>query len=680
MKIRRRIVLVSVFAAAAAVAGALMFSGPLPDATSNRNRELERVLLDPNTPLDQALTAAGFPAEFVETFSSVTTELVSSTANRYHIVQRIPALSIRRDTRIAIHPDKQLQPGVNKTVKTAAGFNIYPLHHAVVGFPGGYDRYQAFFVAYDAFDPELIDRLGLRRGAARRREWNILPVGYAQSALLGMVVASVTTAQGGDTAVPERTQPPTLSEAELRRAEDVSVQQELEARRQAYLDQNYNGSQEAYIQQYDEYQQRYWESLDSETRARLQREPADPYIETRAQREARLARELADLQGEIELNNLLRDGETLRQREARVALERDAARLQRVGNGLAVLQALAEWMQQALDYGDWNRQLAAAEACLDQRAQNAGPDERANIELVRGHLRAARSDLNWNTGVRVANSGNNVASSIVIPGAAGGAMGLYSSGANAQLRELTAQSLADAIRGVGNCDPPPPCPEPPRDRPPTEELLYTPSNQQTYTPGPERRPPPDLRCSPPRAVIEMRYTRKTETSTHITTFNAAADLTNLRPVQVGGVSLQSPDSDFHGTGRAIYQEQLDGWSEGFNGQRCEQRLRRSGQPKADVVVRMNNREVSVKLVGPLQTSWQHPCGGSEAPAPTLECYFENVDVDRGGVFKADDQSDFNNGADDFHDFECTLTLAPLRGKAGRGLTSAPVAGADPRRR
>ena len=60
-----------------------------------------------------------------------------------------------------------------------------------------------------------------------------------------------------------------------------------------------------------------------------------------------------------------------------------------------MLQALAEWMQQALDFRDWDRQLRAAEACLDERARNAGPEERANIEQVRaqamvnGHADAA---------------------------------------------------------------------------------------------------------------------------------------------------------------------------------------------------------------------------------------------------------------------------------------------------
>ena len=518
-----------------------MLSAWRPDATSNRNPGLEQMLLDPDTPLDQTLTAAGFPTEFVKIFSSVTTRLVSSTTGRYHIEQRMPSLSLRREIRIAIHPGKQLRAGLDKAARTAAGFDVYPLHHAVVGFSGGYDRYQAFFVAYDVVDTALLGQLGVQR-RVERRGWNIIPVAYAQQpSMLGMVVASVTTTTTGDsgglgdTSASGRTQQPTVAEAELR-------QHDMDAQRQAYLDEHYDGSLDEYARQRDEYSRRFDESLDAETRTRLQ-QPENLSLES--------------AQGEIELGNLLRDGETLAQQEARVRLQRDGAGLQRAGNAVAVLSMLAEWMQQALDFRDGRRQLDAAEACLDQRAQNAGPAERENIELVRMHLRAARSDLNWNTGARVVNSANSGVGSFVTAGAFGGGIGLASSGNNAGLRNLTIGSISDALRGVGNCNPPPPCPQLPLDGPPTQELLHTPADQQTHTPGPERAPAPIPVCTGPRAVIVMKYTEKMDRWRNTITFQTLAELSNTRRLQMGATTVDYPERNFRGTSRAIYRQQAD---------------------------------------------------------------------------------------------------------------------------
>lgn len=546
MKIHPSKSLVIVIVLAASVVAAFVFSARREGATLNRNGELERVLLDPNTRIDQALRTAGFPQRFVDVFSSVTTEVVSSANGRYHIVQRMPALSLRRDVRIAIHTGKRLTPGPGKAVRTAAGFDVYPLHHAVVRIEGGYDRYQAFFVEHDALGNELLNALGVQR-QAKRRDWNILPVVHAQqSAMLGIVVASVTTTTTGDSGGIGDTFRPAPeggmdSGSTHPSAESAGPGMEsVEARRQLFLDENYNGSQEAYNQQYQENQRRFTESLDAETRARLQ-QPENLSLES--------------AQAEIELRNLLRDGETLAQREARVALERDAARLQRIGNALSVLQALAEWMQQALDFGEWDRQLAAAEACLDRRARNAGPEERANIEQVRAHLEAARSDMNWNTGVRVVNSGNTAASAAVPAGlVAGGVFGLASSGNNAGLRDLTAQSVAAALGAVGNCEPPP-CAEPQRDGPPTQELTYTPAEQQTYTPGPDRRPESACRerwTGSTRLTIPEGPTfsaglvwEYTETHGSLVSYKAVGELTYTPPATQSGCRVVSVTPRIH---------------------------------------------------------------------------------------------------------------------------------------
>jgi len=620
-----------------AASAALISAWWLGSEAGNKNLGMEQRLLDPDVRLDEALRAAGFPPRFVEVFSSVTTELVSSANGRYYIAQRIPSLSLRRDVRIAIHADKRLVPGQGKPAKAAAGFDVYPLHHAVMRFGGGHDRYQAFFVAYDALGPELLDRLGLQR-RAERRGWNLLPVAHAQSSLLGAVIATVTTTTTGDsgglgdTSASGRTQQPTVPEAELR-------QHEMDARRQAYLDEHYEGSQDKYTRQHDEYQRRFDESLDSETRTRLQ-QPEDLSLES--------------AKGEIELGNLLRDGETLAQKETRVRLERDAARLQRAGNAVSVLSALAEWMQQALDFRDSDRQLNAAEACLDQRARNAGPAERANIEQVRAHLRAARSDMNWNTGVRVLNSGNSVAGSFVLPGVAQGVFGLASSGNNAGLRDLTAQSLADAIKGVGNCEPPPPCAEPPTAAPA--------SSTQDHSPGLSRvapGPAPVLACFPSQAQIVVNAR---EPDGRTITFRSVVNLTKVSEPGADG----SPK--FRGTGTGPYREE-------FVSDQCSFTITWTGEVGVEVVAGEEEREVNVRIHGPVTEAGEWPgesCLDGTYYAPHrhparlgYSCRFDNVDFARGGLYKGPPPEESPSP------YGCTLNIGPL-------ISQTPTPGTRPR--
>jgi hypothetical protein len=624
MTIRRRVVFFTVIAAGAAALtlSAWQFRG----ASSTQNGAQAQTLLNPNVRLDEALRASGFAPRFVEIFSSVTTDLVSSSNGRYHIAQRQPALSLRRDVRIAIHTDRRLMPGQAMAARAAAGFDVYPLHHAVVRSARGYDRYQAFFVAYDALGPELLDRLGLQRRAGRRRDWNILPVAHAQSAMLGIVVASVTTTTGdsggvGATGASGRTQQPTLSEQELR-------QQETDARRQQYLDEHYDGSLDDYNKQRSEYRQQFEDSLDSETRERLQ-QGEDLRLES--------------AQSEIELNNLLREGETLAQKEARVTLERDAARLQKAGSAVAILGMLAEWMQQALDFRDWAKLLDAAEKCLDQRARNAGPEERANIEQVREQLRAARSDMNWNTGVRVVNSGNAAVGSAVIPGAAGAALGLASSGNNAALRDLTAQSLADAIRGVGNCDPPP-CPEPPAET--------SAASTQDHSPGLSRVAPataPLLVCLPAQARIVVNAE---EADGRTITFESVVNLSNSKePATNFG-------REFSGKGKGPYREQ-------FVSEQCSFTITWSGEVDVTVLANVEGREVNVDIGGPVTQSGEWPgesclAGTYYAPNRPLpaaglgySCRFDNVDFTRGGVYRGPPPEEESNP------YGCTLHIGPL---------------------
>jgi hypothetical protein len=72
----------------AAAAALILLPWWLRASPENRELALEQRLLDPEVRLDEALRASGFPTRFVEVFSSVTTELVSSANDRTHIVQR----------------------------------------------------------------------------------------------------------------------------------------------------------------------------------------------------------------------------------------------------------------------------------------------------------------------------------------------------------------------------------------------------------------------------------------------------------------------------------------------------------------------------------------------------------------------------------------------------------------
>ncbi len=109
---------------------------------------------------------------------------------------------------------------------------------------------------------------------------------------------------------------------------------------------------------------------------------------------------------------------------------------------------------------------------------------------------------------------------------------------------------------------------------------------------------------------------------------------------------------------------------------------------SEFVVQTDNAEVGVDLVGNLQTREQKsdleaPCPLRIEARPELACRFFDVNLDRGGIFKASDETDFSNGPDDYKNFECTLTLGPLGVKGPLpepGPVGGRLPGADPRRR
>src|SRR5687768_14569328 len=195
MKIRPPMIFAVV---AAAAAGLGLWAWQFRDTTDNRNNaQMSPGVTLTNPKLVEAhLLEAGLPPELATLFSTVTTDVVSSGSGRAHLVHQIPALGLRQEVFIAIQPDHQLDIEGLRGLPIGAGTLVYPLHHSLREVPRGYERNVAAFLPYDSIDPSMLQQLGLQRRAERRREWNILPVAHAQSGLLGIVIASITTTTG----------------------------------------------------------------------------------------------------------------------------------------------------------------------------------------------------------------------------------------------------------------------------------------------------------------------------------------------------------------------------------------------------------------------------------------------------------------------------------------------------
>ncbi|MFN8638983.1 MAG: hypothetical protein U0360_05885 [Dehalococcoidia bacterium] len=372
------------------------------------------------------LSRAGFGDRLVEFACTTSTQYVGAENGRHRYVQTAPSLNLRREIEILVRPNQVLDLGTANALVTDTGMRMYPLHEESVLTAAGSMRLEAIFIPQS----ELLSgpAQGLVAQPSRAPTLTITTAA-ADGSTPGVVVSSVTSTNGtGDTFRP----PPeggSMSSGDTHAGADYasrpSTLAENQARAQAFLDQEYGGSIEAYAEQWNANNQ----SFESRRAADI------------ASAEQRIAAEYAAVQERAE-------------QMARAEAEARAEQGGRLGAAVAGLQAVGEWMQQALDYFANDGALQAAGDCLNSPtnpvAQNAQKSDPQNYDLARQQLRDARSDNNWDTGVRALNTANGAASA-AIPGIPGMALGVASGGSNAMLRQLQQQRTAQAVAGVTRC-------------------------------------------------------------------------------------------------------------------------------------------------------------------------------------------------------------------------------------
>jgi hypothetical protein len=372
--------------------------------------------------IEKALLEQGFPPKIVETFASTRSRLVSSTGSRYHIVQEIPSLGLRREVRLAIHSDQRLDTSALAPLDTTQGYQIYPLRFEVTGFQGGYHLSRAFFLPHDSIDPAAREKLGIKRGISRLLlDLNPFPVVHAQqSGVLGVVVASVVTAGGGDTfpaaipydpgladTIPPVSRPPTRT-CRAWSAEDVTELRKL-------MESEWG---KAYQKRESEFRQ--W------------------------------------LQGDVRLRDLLKHGETERDAVNRAIREQRARVERRAGAALAGLQAIAMFTGQVLDWFENSDAIRSAQDCyrnptnrVAQTARTADPMHRQ----VGEDLSQAERDNNALTAARGVGTALDVAAAVVMPAEVGLALTIATPGHDAMMAETQRLHAMNAVNSVTPCKP-----------------------------------------------------------------------------------------------------------------------------------------------------------------------------------------------------------------------------------
>jgi hypothetical protein len=139
-------------------------------------------------------------------------------------------------------------------------------------------------------------------------------------------------------------------------------------------------------------------------------------------------------------------------------------------------------------------------------------------------------------------------------------------------------------------------------------------------------------------------------------------LSNIIRTQLGATTLELREKNYRGTGVGVWNERAD-----LTGlAACEAHTVRQGDATMEVVVRTEDARVDVQIRGEHlnRSDTVAPCpngtpssytGVSDGTSGGIGCFFQDVDLDRGGVyeFKVDGAV-----AADYHIEACTLTLPP----------------------
>lgn len=621
----------------------------------------------------------GFSDAFIQVACGSSTELVRDDPDLIHIVQIIPASSLRRESLIAVHPEQTASTVAGPAIDLGSGLVGHPIHHSLRPLQGGYDRYEAFFLPYEGNPPVALEQLAGPR--QRSRANRVLPIVFRASAAdsAGVIVSSVTTTS--DAAGTADTSPNLNSAGDdlgqtAPRLDDPKMN---EVRREFA-----RNPQRAELRT----------SLTPEEAEAVRRYRESPAGQDLTRREEALARELEGRRAAYELG---RYGETTEQAVQRVLAERSRQSSERaVGRAnaaLAGLEAIAEWMQQGLDFFENDAALQAAEDCLDHPtnpiAQNAQRDDPENYNRAREQIREARGDNNWDTGVRALDTTRGLGTA-AIPGTAGLAAGVMSTGANATLRQLQQQRTQQAVGGVTPCDdpstgggssagnrsqgrgsttgqstPPPTASSGTPTATATAVRSPGPSVVITVTSTPAATATPRPRNS---ATVRVEYLHRSAGDDHHITYVATANLSNLLPIKdaTGRTLAEYPDVSFRGEGVGSYDEQ------GSVADKCS--VTRDGLVPMKVEVWVDSRTVNVEIAGRVRRGevgdmYLCPHNVSDGATASVFCTFENVDFQPpGGSRYRATVGEASSGAAFVNQELCFLDFAPLFWHDGRPVT------------
>jgi hypothetical protein len=581
---------------------------------------------------------------FIDRACRATTVLLDAAPDRFRYRQTVPGSSTTV-IQVRVLPDRQIDTTIARSATMVGGEVIYPL--LAQRRTRGDLRYLtvAFFVPYSSLSPTTLERLGVRPRSQSIPSTRLAAVRSGPVSVPGMVIESITASSNTSGTGPGLDANTVFEGTDLNAGYDKNAGDTIAHEVEPELTIKVDPESRAWLE--SPYAQQYM------------KETNDVIKETGVHPEAELAR------GEAMAADV----------EAELARSSERA-TNRFGAALAGLQAIGEWMQQALDFFENDAALQAAEDChnnpTNPTAQNARARDRANYDRALEQIREARADNNWDTGVRALNTANGAATA-AIPGAPGLALGIASGGSNATLRQLQQQRTRQAVAGVTPCDPasvaggsggaggtantgrPAPTtapsgssPQPiaPPSNPPGPPLIITVA--PTATPAPR---------TPNTAHITVDYDHVNQGFSHRIGFVALAVLSNKVEVKLNSngqeVTLVQEFPDFYGNGVGYYSE--FGTS---NDTGCS--VSRTGFVTMEVKAQMAIHEIDVHLVGELKRVGDASCVANvdDTTRPDVTCVFRDVDFEKGGHYVA---QDYEGEANDqiWHE-RCYLELGPTK--------------------
>lgn len=147
--------------------------------------------------LEAALLDQGYPPDLAKLFSSITTEVVAADGAHYHYIQQVPALAMKFDVSVTLLQNERRAIDGGTRIRTARGFDVYPLSSNFASRPDGYQRDTSFFVPYESLPPDVLNELGWGPRARTIVRDETHPISFSRTqapSTPGVVVQSSVTA------------------------------------------------------------------------------------------------------------------------------------------------------------------------------------------------------------------------------------------------------------------------------------------------------------------------------------------------------------------------------------------------------------------------------------------------------------------------------------------------------